>query len=66
MSKCKDCIYFKPLVKTKESWGECLWFEHMLVSIETINLPNWSYKVIRDSGAINPEHSGCNVFDEGE
>ena len=65
MEKCKHCSYFKKLVQTKESWGECIWWE-FYPDPEIPYLPHWSVHITKKSGAISPDKEACVMFDGGE
>jgi hypothetical protein len=62
---CKQCVYFKKLVKTKESFGECTWWEHY-ENPETPWMPDWSISITNRSSALSPNRKACDVFDGGE
>jgi hypothetical protein len=64
--KCKNCIYFEYLGKNKEAWGVCTWFEHWTESEALEHIPDWSVKISKMCGALNPERKACSVFDGGE
>ena len=56
--RCGNCKFFIPLVNTKESYGDCHWFDEN----EIPNLP-WWVNVITDYGSISPNCFGCQTYE---